>query len=731
MYNINLATPQEFTQSLANDLYFQSWKSSNPGPINFFHFAGDPTPAAVNFDVVIENHFATELAGKYSAFKATAIMYDFSSNLNFQMDAGLMSSDPAGLTLTPNNLNQPVSVSLKNLSLTSPGSFKGIIVFQVNGIRADSGLTDYRLSIFRVYCNLNVLSNNSVSADTDKMVLSHIKTELPLPAQQFEILSGVDFHIFVPEYFELSGGNLVPVVNNFNTRNKYFGNGRQTVSISVKQEFDFYPNRVYVEHIGIQLIENFTAPKWQTELVAYLLDVHEIISSKEALEFFSIKGVRDDVEQTLEITSSQDYTVTHPFFLQASPLDGSSYNVHSVKPIAANNLVAGDYQGVILFESADASLEVPVSLKVVESIDAAFNPNTLNFTDDTEDFTNIYSNSLDDRASLNLSITSYDHKGFPSLSAHPFKLAFFNSKVGIHLGEIIARRFYKLKELSEIGYRHYDLDNESPQLFEILKYGKPTELDIQLDIERRRDLSIKETKVVNDIKYIKGRKPMAFQNDYGILKYEPVPIRVTRKSQMIFNFVRKLLDHDIIIKRNDVTYKTVTHSPGYNLLFGMRMFFTDFNPGDVIDIKLVKNANEYFVQQYFVFPDQNNSYHLAYQTEHNVLETFECTGGLRFNTGYENITSITYAKLVEYLENLDSSKEQSLVINTGWILKSNQIIVDAIIRSKRVWFLNKNKEISLTPITKKIVNEDSEQELYEYELEFKINLENDSEVYTS
>jgi len=163
----------------------------------------------------------------------------------------------------------------------------------------------------------------------------------------------------------------------------------------------------------------------------------------------------------------------------------------------------------------------------------------------------------------------------------------------------------------------------------------------------------------------------------------------------------------------------------------MMLLFNDFTPGDIIDIRLAKNEVDFFVQQYVVFPDQAHSNHLFYMGENNVLEIFECTGALSFTSEYDNISRVTYTELVERMENLESNKEQKLLINTGWILKSNQSIVDAIIRSRRIWYVNGTKIISLTSLSKQLVNEDSDQELYEYDLEFIINRENNGEVYVS
>ena len=74
-------------------------------------------------------------------------------------------------------------------------------------------------------------------------------------------------------------------------------------------------------------------------------------------------------------------------------------------------------------------------------------------------------------------------------------------------------------------------------------------------------------------------------------------------------------------------------------------------------------------------------------------------------------------------------KEVKLTINTGWLLKNDIDDIESLMRSKKVWFLGYN-EINLTPVTKTIINDDTERELIEFSLEFLINRKYDAETYS-
>jgi len=730
-YNILLASPQAFTASLDNELFYQWWKSTPASPYKIKHFIGAAAPAPIPITVDVENVFVTFPVGKYASFYVNAQIIQWNGSYPNLVLTGAMANGEPGVLLTSTTLQKAVSLSFQSLSLLTPGILSGSIDFYVNGVRSDSGLTDKFITRHRIYVELDVQVQSGLITNIQELFFSHIKNDPPLAGKTLDIITANNFEITLPDYFVLTGGNLVYAGTAFGNKEKYTGSGNQTITVALKQEFDLFTGTLFTGYLQIKDLdapvgEIQTLP-WTVNLTANLLDVHGFVVDPKTMEFFAIKGLESGSIQELDVTSSEIFTVTFPFWLQVSPASGANHQVLSVKPISANNLVPGDYNGAILLTSASAELEVPVLLKVVESIDEAFTPGELNFTDQNKEVTKLFSDDPNYRASLDLEIIAYDLKGFASITYHPFKVAFFDSSAEIHIGEIVARRFKKFSSLADVVYQHYNLETDTIPLFKIHNYYKPAGVDITLDIESRQTGSIANTKKFTGVQFIKGRKPKMYASNYGILNYNPVPIRVTKKSQLLFNFIRKIQDHELKIYRNDVLYKTVTHSPGGNALFGMAMYFKDFLPGDVIDVRM----GEDYAQQYVVFPEQDHSHHIVFMNEYNVLESYEFTGELKFSSDYESVATKTYRQLVERLENLETNKEQSLTINSGWVLKSNQVIMDAIIRAKRVWFVNEGREISLTPVSKKLVNEDSEQELYEYDLEFKINSENDLEVYIS
>jgi hypothetical protein len=548
------------------------------------------------------------------------------------------------------------------------------------------------------------------------------------------VITGNNFSLSIPDYFVLTGGNLVEGDPTYQRRN-YTGSGRQVLTVSLSEEFDTYENPVFSDSMVFTfLTSRLGRPAMfshTVQLTAYMFPAHGFITNPEALQFFSIKGIEAGEPQSLQVNSTQNFTVKAPFWLKVDPMAGGKFQELTVEPISADNLISGDYSGSIVLSSEASEVKVPVSLKVVESIDAAISETGLNFTHENNEFSMLYCDDATQRASTSLAITAYNFQGFPTTSDHNFITAFFNQRTKIHLGEIVARRLKKISSPANIGYRNYDLDSEEFEMFRIFNYYRPASVDITFEIEDRVGGVASERKRFDDVLYISGRKPKQFRNDHGILNYEAVSVRVTSRSQLIFNFMRRFINHEIKVFKNNLLFKTITHSPGNNSLFALTMYFHLFKAGDVIEVRMYENENDYFSQKYLMFPDQHHSNHIVFSNEYNLLEGFEFTGEYKFTGNYKNITTKTYNNLVEQIENLESTKEQRLVLNTGWILKSNVVIIDTILRSGLVWLLKGGKEISLRPVEKELVLEDSEEALYQYNVEFIINRENDLEVYMS
>ena len=84
--------------------------------------------------------------------------------------------------------------------------------------------------------------------------------------------------------------------------------------------------------------------------------------------------------------------------------------------------------------------------------------------------------------------------------------------------------------------------------------------------------------------------------------------------------------------------------------------------------------------------------------------------------------------LVEVMSKLDTTTESKLIVNTGWILKKNKVIIDEILDAKKCFFIAGDEEYKIVPVTKKNPLEDSDSGKISFDVEFKINRKHDDSI---
>jgi len=174
-YNIVLKSPQEFTPSGTNDFYYQYWKISPESPIRIQHYVGAPPPEDILIDYLVQNHFVTSPVGKYTDFYVNAHIIAFTGQYTNYVLSGVVAGGEPGLLLTPNNLQQTTTLSFESMNLLTPGTINGLIQFYVNGVRADSGLTDRKISTGSIYVEIEVLEQTGLSV-TENTILCEWNT---------------------------------------------------------------------------------------------------------------------------------------------------------------------------------------------------------------------------------------------------------------------------------------------------------------------------------------------------------------------------------------------------------------------------------------------------------------------------------------------------------------------------------------------------------------------------
>jgi hypothetical protein len=294
------------------------------------------------------------------------------------------------------------------------------------------------------------------------------------------------------------------------------------------------------------------------------------------------------------------------------------------------------------------------------------------------------------------------------------KIVLFKAKSKVNIGQVIHRLMRKFNEV-----------NDSLLQYQFAK--------VQLSVAEKLilDDSIVRSGTSAVIPFVAGLS-RGF-TDFGFLEFNPKPNRVTQKSFAYLNILIPVGSYELRTLKNGIIINTEALPTNANTTLCKKVQFNSFNQGDVIEyvIDIAGQNNTNVPKKTFcIFPDSNYSNMIVWENEFKMQSAIECTGIASLDPDLEFQSQKVYQNLVETLEHLASSKDVKLYIDTGWILFTDIDTIESLMRSKRAWLIQDDKEISLRPIGKQLPKQDYENELISFPLEFTINRAYDEETYT-
>lgn len=236
------------------------------------------------------------------------------------------------------------------------------------------------------------------------------------------------------------------------------------------------------------------------------------------------------------------------------------------------------------------------------------------------------------------------------------------------------------------------------------------------------DETVVNTTDLNDVKFIPGPKPILLDDNCALLSTNTNPERVTKNGLFIINLLLKSGNQTIKIFKNDIEIATesITATDEDNV-FSKKIIVENYSgaQGDVFEVQLINTSIK---KSFIVFPDGEHSKQLVFVDNYKLFRSLECTGHFSFPTDYNQIIHKYKRNLVEVLEVIETEKTEKIKVNTGFILKTSTESIDTLLSEKQAYLVENNSAVlDLVPLAKKIVKEDSDAALYEYDLEFQIN----------
>jgi len=757
-YNIVLSSTQSFTAGAAIPTI--EWQFDQPNPLIINHFAGTAQPANINIATVIKNYLnpgvqldiATaeqlidnEFTNIYVKVEVERPIINKQEKNWLTVSGAIAAAIAPGYEILPNNLEVTTTLELQSFNSMLYGSTETKIHFVVLGKLATTQLIEIEKHTFSVV--LNILSQTQLKASKEEINFYQVIDEAIAPNTTFDITSFGPYVVQVPSYISLTGITFVETLNGYTT---YNGSGNTTITIVLNASALELEENTYSDLIVIQTTTGATET---ISLTTFLVPAPPpLVVVPTELSWLIIQQLPFS-SQTISVSGLGNTTLVisaTPSWLSVEIQQLLNVAHVILAPISSAFLSPGTYTATLVFTSGTRTQNVLITVTVIARVNLGLNKYGINFTDDFKTITSFhYSSAFNVNLNLNTNISSYFPYVFNSQNLE-YLFGIHNFYAEFFIGKVIKNLMTKLNDLNQIGFTHLPLGSASigisTNVLPLYKYMyQPATVNVQANFINRISGNTMFTDDFNNVKFIKGRRPPRFLSYAGflqnsiqiaILDFYEKPTRVTINSVKLFNFYANTAIR-ISTYVNGVFNKTFNFSPQSHRIFHYVNYFSSYAEGDVIELRMFRVGlttleQPIISQKYIVFPEGIESYHIAWVNEYELLETMEFTGSFTFKCSLENKNINTYKKFLEQLQKLEVKQGQKLTCNTGVLLKEDARRIADLMRSKQAFLMSRDEAIApinLIPVNKEIENNDTDRDLYSYEVEFEINLPNDSEIY--
>ncbi len=681
----------------------QTW-GADPSLILFQFTIGDPTPN----DQVVATSFVDILDPIASLYES--IYLEIDNTANWLGVSGITlpyTIDAVGIT-------ENITYSIITTALTQ-GIYSTAVTFRIMGVMS-SGQIDL-LSSWDYTVNLKVNGEAEIIEPTLPRWDIEYYQGTPIPAPNTIDIDGTDWVIKCPPEFILSADAAVNITQDQDGWSTATASGSYQVAVRLADSWQTESVGTYDYYIYIN--PNTAIARTQPVRVR-VLEVVEWAFIPDNLHFEAIKNYQEATPQLLVIDSVPVFNVvTFPDWLTITPITGQNHTELTVVPVPSINTDAGEYSGTIdISRDVDGTTiteSIPVTYSLTGFIATPYIPETFAFTLDTN-FIQFFSDMADTYFRVKLTaIVSEFYTGITHTKEYYYKVPLFQQHQKMNIGRIVDRIMLRMKEYNDTDLAQYKLADVSLYITEIIRSTETVVREFYL----------------NNIKFVAGLIPQTIYNNMAFLNVNPAPSRVTPLSFYFLNYLIPTGIFSLITYRNDTEESSEIINSGEHNVFSKKIQFNNYLPGDTITLKLLSANNTEVEKKFYVFPEGKQSNHIIWEDEYKLKQALEFTGSYIINQGIVNITSKYYINLLEVLEKIDSTKTADLIINTGWLSKSDQVSITSLFSRKKAFlYFSNGTLLDLVPISNKIKSVDSDRDLISFDAKFKINFKDNAQTYS-
>lgn len=313
----------------------------------------------------------------------------------------------------------------------------------------------------------------------------------------------------------------------------------------------------------------------------------------------------------------------------------------------------------------------------------------------------------------------------PILYNRTYKLPLFKGKGEFHVGSIVHDLLEEIINLSDF------VPNFNTNYYK--SQYRPAEITIFFE-ERTFGLSVPGLVSANlqMFKMAKGYKPFMTDGQLALLTVSQQEItRITPQSFVGTSFVYFGTPRIIVKKNNIIIDDFELASVANDVIYSYFRFINDLKPGDSLDLIIIKGL-ETRSQRYLVFQNGLESTYFLFENDNGLIEPFEFSGRRRVSSRLKHITSPKLKNLHTFNAKVKTDIEQTMIVNTGMLGKTDHRIVTAICRSLNVWCSFDSPSgpyFKVDASSSKVDNQDTVSNEESFDIEFNILENADASLY--
>ena len=436
------------------------------------------------------------------------------------------------------------------------------------------------------------------------------------------------------------------------------------------------------------------------------------------IDFFVVKNIPGASAKPLTITTLSAWTIPSglPSWLTLSSTSGTGDTVVDVVPVAYSGMAVGDYTTTISINIDTDVFDIVVNLKVLDFIAIPFAPGKIHFSQEL-DYLKFSSTTPSTYIDFSIEITVFKINTYePIIYNRTYKFPLFQGKGDFHIGTIVHDLFEEIKELSDFV----------PDLKTNYYKSQYRPAEISISLEEKTFGAVVPGLISLTIpmfKMVKGHKPFTTEGELTLLAVAQQEItRMTPKSFIGTSFIYTGMPR-IVVKKNNTVLEDFTITPvADHVIYSYFRFINNLQPGDSIEIIIV-NGLETRSQRFLVFQNGLENTYFFFENDNQMLEPFEFSGRRRVNPNFKHITSKKIKDLYAFESKVKTTVDESFIINTGQLGKSDYRLISSLVASPNVWCSFDNPQgpyFKVDATTSKLNTQDTSSTDESFDIEFNL-----------